>query len=307
MQPALRSSIPDASLAVFPVNGENSHQGLAGRNPALYPGHEACNFTVLLGMRGQAELNRVGPRSSGKERDSESGNDYFGARYYSSSVGRFMSPDWSVQVEPVPYAELGDPQSLNLYAYVANNPLKARDADGHELVPLPGASNPVQAQQIAFAMGLTNFTILSSSQLAQQQAGELTLPNDPSGLGPEWTPDPTHTPPNGSRWNGPGGIGLDFDQGQPGKKGWRGKDHWHIVTSPGQDGKRVRGEEHLPPGTKIPIPMPPVEPLPEDNGPSRLEQLRDNIRDFIQNPPKVTPMPGPFGPLPFPPPIPIPF
>jgi RHS repeat-associated protein len=34
---------------------------------------------------------------TGKERDAESGNDYFGARYYSSEMGRFMSPDWSAQ------------------------------------------------------------------------------------------------------------------------------------------------------------------------------------------------------------------
>jgi RHS repeat-associated protein len=30
---------------------------------------------------------------TGKERDAESGNDYFGARYYASSMGRFSSPD----------------------------------------------------------------------------------------------------------------------------------------------------------------------------------------------------------------------
>jgi RHS repeat-associated protein len=57
-------------------------------------------------------------RSSGKERDTESGNDYFGARYYASSMGRFMSPDWSAKVYPVPYAKLDNPQTLNLYAYV---------------------------------------------------------------------------------------------------------------------------------------------------------------------------------------------
>ena len=68
---------------------------------------------------------------TGKERDAESGNDYFEARYYSSAVGRFMSPDWSAQEEPVPYAQLDDPQSLNLYAYVRNNPLTRVDADGH--------------------------------------------------------------------------------------------------------------------------------------------------------------------------------
>ena len=68
---------------------------------------------------------------TGKERDTESGNDYFGARYYASTMGRFMSPDWSAKVEPVPYAKLDDPLSLNLYAYVRNNPLARFDADGH--------------------------------------------------------------------------------------------------------------------------------------------------------------------------------
>jgi RHS repeat-associated protein len=70
---------------------------------------------------------------TGKERDTESGNDYFGARYYASSMGRFMSPDWAAKAEPVPYAKLDNPQSLNLYAYVLNNPLRAVDADGHEM------------------------------------------------------------------------------------------------------------------------------------------------------------------------------
>jgi RHS repeat-associated protein len=69
---------------------------------------------------------------TGKERDTESGNDYFDARYYSSAMGRFISPDWSAQVEPVPYAKLGNPQSLNLYAYVQNNPMGGVDDDGHD-------------------------------------------------------------------------------------------------------------------------------------------------------------------------------
>jgi RHS repeat-associated protein len=53
------------------------------------------------------------------------------ARYYANSMGRFMSPDWSAKVEPVPYAKLDNPQSLNLYAYVGNNPLTDVDVDGH--------------------------------------------------------------------------------------------------------------------------------------------------------------------------------
>jgi RHS repeat-associated protein len=68
---------------------------------------------------------------TGKERDAESGNDYFGARYYSSSTGRFMSPDWSKKPEAVPYSDLDNPQSLNLYGYAGNNPLSITDPDGH--------------------------------------------------------------------------------------------------------------------------------------------------------------------------------
>jgi hypothetical protein len=46
-------------------------------------------------------------------------------------MGRFMSPDWSAKVQPVPYAKLDNPQTLNLYAYVGNNPMSRIDKDGH--------------------------------------------------------------------------------------------------------------------------------------------------------------------------------
>lgn len=90
--------------------------------------------------------------STGKERDTESGNDYFGARYYSSSMGRFMSPDWSAKEDPVPYAHLDDPQSLNLYSYVENNPLFKADLDGHGCPPDCSTGNDF----VDFVNGLTN-------------------------------------------------------------------------------------------------------------------------------------------------------
>jgi len=68
---------------------------------------------------------------AGKQRDSESGLDYFGARYDSSSLGRFITADWSSVPVAVPYATLTNPQSLNLYTYVGNNPVTDVDADGH--------------------------------------------------------------------------------------------------------------------------------------------------------------------------------
>jgi RHS repeat-associated protein len=70
---------------------------------------------------------------TGKERDAESGNDYFGARFYSSDIGRFMTPDWASRAEAVPYSDISDPQSLNLYAYVRNNPMSRTDAEGHHV------------------------------------------------------------------------------------------------------------------------------------------------------------------------------
>jgi RHS repeat-associated protein len=67
-----------------------------------------------------------------KERDAETGLDYFGARYYSNGLGKFATPDWAAQPSPVPYAELVDPQTLNLYSYVKNGPTSRVDPLGHD-------------------------------------------------------------------------------------------------------------------------------------------------------------------------------
>lgn len=95
--------------------GEEVPQGSAGRMASL----------------GFGDTDYVSERFTGKERDSESGMDYFGARYYGSALGRFTTPDWSARQQPVPYANFRNPQSLNLYLYMQNNPLSGTDPDGH--------------------------------------------------------------------------------------------------------------------------------------------------------------------------------
>jgi len=90
--------------------GEEITGGYAGRTSAL----------------GFAASEGVPQRFTGKERDSESGLDYFGARYYGSALGRFSSPD------PIG-GHYTDPQTLNKYAYVRNNPLRYVDPDGLDL------------------------------------------------------------------------------------------------------------------------------------------------------------------------------
>jgi uncharacterized protein RhaS with RHS repeats len=79
---------------------------------------------------------------------------------------------------------------------------------------------------------------------------DMKLPGDPSGLGPEWTPDPTHQDPNGERFRDSSGRYIDWHKGRPGEPGWKGKDHWH------DNG----GKEHLPPGTDVPDPAPVPNP-----------------------------------------------
>jgi RHS repeat-associated protein len=63
---------------------------------------------------------------TGKERDAESGLDYFGARYYVGLTGRFQTPDSPfIDQHPV------NPQSWNLYAYGRNNPINIVDPTGN--------------------------------------------------------------------------------------------------------------------------------------------------------------------------------
>lgn len=62
----------------------------------------------------------------GKERDAETGFDYFGARYYASGMGRFASADSAI----VTAEAVGNPQLWNRYVYVSNNPIRKVDPDG---------------------------------------------------------------------------------------------------------------------------------------------------------------------------------
>src|ERR1035438_5071331 len=105
----------------------------AGNRPACYPAGGSPEYP--------APPDQQSLKFTGKERDAETGLDYFGARYLSSAQGRWMSPDWSATPQAVPYADLSDPQTLNLYSYVRNNPLANPDPDGHAECFINGACN----------------------------------------------------------------------------------------------------------------------------------------------------------------------
>ncbi len=115
------------------------------RQQTDYVGNPCLNFTSLPYGDGLTPIPIPCLRPSedatehhftGKEWDAESGNDYFGARYYASTMGRFLSPDYNDtgdDPDPVPYANYEDPQTLNLYSYARNNPLTLSDPNGHKL------------------------------------------------------------------------------------------------------------------------------------------------------------------------------
>ena len=116
---------------------------------------------------------------TGKERDAESGNDYFGARYYASSLGRFVTPDWDGKPVTVPYASFGDPQTLNLYSYVENGPVNKVDADGHAANAGLGPAETLFNIPTAFNDPTTyGFGLGELSNEAAQYAYEETLYDD---------------------------------------------------------------------------------------------------------------------------------
>jgi RHS repeat-associated protein len=120
---------------------------------------------------------------TGKERDAESGLDYFGARYYGSSMGRWMSPD-----KPFADQHPANPQSWNLYSYVRNNPLSSIDTNGQVTIEVKynpvagGASNHSfivitdrDGTQTVFRAGPTaRAAAFSQSSGGSQSAGQLS-------------------------------------------------------------------------------------------------------------------------------------
>jgi RHS repeat-associated protein len=111
---------------------------------------------------------------TGTERDAETGLDYFGARFYQNTMGRFFTPDWAAKPITVPYASFGDPQTLNLYSYVENGPVNRVDADGH--IPCDSGSRACNLfQEMAAGAGQTYMSVssgLSSGSTGHPQDAE---------------------------------------------------------------------------------------------------------------------------------------
>src|SRR5262249_21910491 len=109
----------------------------AGQSSACYD----ADFFPFGGERAYTNVCIQNYKFTGKERDTESGLDNFGARYDSSSFGRFMTADSTGYVKPI------NPQSWNLYAYARNNPLLYVDPTGNT-VSLANCQDKQQCVQV---------------------------------------------------------------------------------------------------------------------------------------------------------------
>ncbi|MCW5963221.1 MAG: hypothetical protein KIT83_04205 [Bryobacterales bacterium] len=113
-------------------------------------------------------------RFTGKERDAETGLDYFGARYMSAAQGRFTSPDPLLSS-----AHITAPQSWNRYAYTLNNPLRYTDPHGlyicsgttSECKDFESAVKQVERARNSYKKGSAEYNALNGSLQAYGKRG----------------------------------------------------------------------------------------------------------------------------------------
>jgi len=112
----------------------------SSNNPTVVARYDYLPFGELIpvglstrsSVTGYGATDVIRQKFTGKERDSETGLDYFGKRYYSNGLGRWTSPD----PKGIALRHLLNPQKLDKYSYVLNNPVGAFDPDGMEEITI---------------------------------------------------------------------------------------------------------------------------------------------------------------------------
>jgi RHS repeat-associated protein len=101
---------------------------------------------------------------TGKERDAETGQNYFGARYYRTNIGRFTTVDPAMDLKE----NLVDPQRWNRYAYALDNPLRYTDPDGKFPVAVAAAIPGPQQPFVIAGVAMVGAVVVASSPTVRQ-------------------------------------------------------------------------------------------------------------------------------------------
>ncbi len=123
--PSVAWAQPAMAVEFYHLDGQGNVLALTDWSGQVVESHDYDVFGQEVNPQAGTQAPQP-KRFAGKERDTETGWDYFGARYYGSKIGRFTT------VDPV-YTwqeNLVDPQRWNRYAYARNNPLRYVDPDG---------------------------------------------------------------------------------------------------------------------------------------------------------------------------------
>lgn len=113
---------PDGTKTFYHNDNLNSANILTDQNGQLV---EKTTYYPFGGIQSGGTQSKF--LYTGQKRDSDTGLDYYNARYYNDQLGRFTQADTIVP-------DLYNPQSLNRYSYVQNNPLRYTDPTGHQFV-----------------------------------------------------------------------------------------------------------------------------------------------------------------------------
>lgn len=133
---------------------ETDEEGMVTAAEEYYPyGGSAVSFADSV--KRAARIHRY----CGWERDGATGLYCYGARYYSASWGRFLTPD------DMAYVDLADAGTLNRYAYCLSNPITLFDPDGHDITIIYDDTDPQISQEVHNFQGTAPGTNLSGETI----------------------------------------------------------------------------------------------------------------------------------------------
>jgi RHS repeat-associated protein len=144
------------SSVFYAVDALNSTTALTDESGAVRAGYA---YDAFGGLRRSADSTANRRRYTGHYDDTETGLQYFGARYYDPALGRFLSQD--------AYSGSDDePPSLHRYAYANGNPLSYVDPTGYRTEGFGQTVEDLGNWGVGLVKGVANAVVTSEAEAA---------------------------------------------------------------------------------------------------------------------------------------------